>query len=113
MSLKEQVDQSALPKHIAVIMDGNGRWARKRGNMRDTSGERGKRELVIHLRCQIGGRLRYRTEVDVEYEGGKCWTNGGVSLLGHCWQVFGDFFGVIMSFSDKFQAVTMIACDTR
>lgn len=34
MSLKEQIDLLALPEHIAVIMDGNGRWARKRGNQR-------------------------------------------------------------------------------
>ena len=26
-----QIDRSALPNHIAVIMDGNGRWARRRG----------------------------------------------------------------------------------
>lgn len=27
----EEADLSALPRHIAIIMDGNGRWARKRG----------------------------------------------------------------------------------
>ncbi len=34
MSLKEQIDVQRLPKHVAVIMDGNGRWARTRGNDR-------------------------------------------------------------------------------
>lgn len=34
MGLKEQIDLERLPKHIAVIMDGNGRWARKKGMMR-------------------------------------------------------------------------------
>ncbi len=29
--LLHQVDRSALPAHIAIIMDGNGRWARRRG----------------------------------------------------------------------------------
>ncbi len=28
MTLKEQVDISRLPRHIAIIMDGNGRWAK-------------------------------------------------------------------------------------
>lgn len=30
-SLKNQIDMSRVPVHIAVIMDGNGRWAKKRG----------------------------------------------------------------------------------
>lgn len=34
MSLKEKIDISNLPQHIAVIMDGNGRWAKKKGNLR-------------------------------------------------------------------------------
>src|SRR5438093_3065172 len=29
--LLQQIDRGALPAHIAIIMDGNGRWARKRG----------------------------------------------------------------------------------
>ncbi len=34
MDLREQVDIDNLPKHIAVIMDGNGRWAKQRGGIR-------------------------------------------------------------------------------
>lgn len=34
MNLKEKVDLNNLPRHIAVIMDGNGRWAKKRGGLR-------------------------------------------------------------------------------
>lgn len=34
MSLKEKIDVAKLPLHVAVIMDGNGRWARKKGNQR-------------------------------------------------------------------------------
>lgn len=34
MNLRENVNLGNLPKHIAVIMDGNGRWAKQRGGLR-------------------------------------------------------------------------------
>jgi undecaprenyl diphosphate synthase len=34
MSLKEQINKERLPRHIAIIMDGNGRWAKEQGHDR-------------------------------------------------------------------------------
>lgn len=34
MSLKEQIDLTALPQHVAIVMDGNGRWAKQHGKAR-------------------------------------------------------------------------------
>jgi undecaprenyl diphosphate synthase len=41
MSFKEQIDISRIPKHVAIIMDGNGRWAAQRGNDRIFGHEHG------------------------------------------------------------------------
>ena len=34
MTYKEQIDPARVPSHIAIIMDGNGRWAKKQGSVR-------------------------------------------------------------------------------
>lgn len=34
MDIKERIDQTRLPQHVAIIMDGNGRWAKERGKLR-------------------------------------------------------------------------------
>lgn len=41
MNFKEQIDTKRLPKHIAIIMDGNGRWAKERGKLRVFGHENG------------------------------------------------------------------------
>ncbi len=41
MSLKEQLIKERLPQHLAVIMDGNGRWAKGRGFLRVIGHENG------------------------------------------------------------------------
>ncbi|MGX1928849.1 isoprenyl transferase [Flagellimonas sp. 2504JD4-2] len=41
MHTLEDVDKDKLPKHIAVIMDGNGRWAKQRGKLRIFGHENG------------------------------------------------------------------------
>ena len=34
MLYREQIDKSRVPAHVAIIMDGNGRWAKQRGQIR-------------------------------------------------------------------------------
>ena len=34
MSYIEQIDKTRIPQHVAIIMDGNGRWAKQRGKER-------------------------------------------------------------------------------
>ena len=41
----EGIDLSALPRHVAIVMDGNGRWAKQRGLAR-TEGHRAGEEAV-------------------------------------------------------------------
>jgi undecaprenyl diphosphate synthase len=45
MSLKEKINLSKLPKHIAIIMDGNGRWAKQQGEQRIFGHENGVKSV--------------------------------------------------------------------
>ncbi|NQY28125.1 MAG: isoprenyl transferase [Flavobacteriaceae bacterium] len=45
MSFLKQIDTDNVPKHVAIIMDGNGRWAKKRGLLRIFGHERGAKAV--------------------------------------------------------------------
>ena len=49
MSYKEQIELDKVPSHVAIIMDGNGRWAKQQGELRTfghTSGVEAVREAL-------------------------------------------------------------------
>lgn len=45
MSLLETINKDNLPKHLAIIMDGNGRWAIQKGLMRALGHEKGTKSV--------------------------------------------------------------------
>ena len=52
----ERIDQDKLPRHVAVIMDGNGRWARQRGEERAFGHENGVEAVrqTVKAAAEIG-----------------------------------------------------------
>lgn len=56
MSLFDQIDLKKLPDHLAVIMDGNGRWAKKQGLFRTKGHESGTKAVkeVVEGVAKIG-----------------------------------------------------------
>lgn len=56
MELKKHIQQGRLPEHIAVIMDGNGRWAKKHGLLRAAGHEKGTESVrrVVETCAEIG-----------------------------------------------------------
>jgi undecaprenyl diphosphate synthase len=56
MSLKDEIDNTNLPKHLSIIMDGNGRWAKKQGLLRALGHERGTKSVkeIIKACARLG-----------------------------------------------------------
>ena len=61
MDYKSQINTSEVPGHIAIIMDGNGRWAKKHGKPRIFGHKNG----VLSVRSVVEGAgeigLKYLT----------------------------------------------------
>lgn len=55
MSYKEQIDLDRIPRHVAIIMDGNGRWAKQRGHERSFGHQAGAE--TVHIIAEEAARL--------------------------------------------------------
>jgi undecaprenyl diphosphate synthase len=56
MGLKNTIDTNRLPKHLAIIMDGNGRWAKQKGMLRVFGHENGAKSVreTVETCAEIG-----------------------------------------------------------
>jgi len=58
---KDLLDKTKLPQHVAIIMDGNGRWAKKQGLMRVRGHEKGTKAVsqTVETCAELG--IKYLT----------------------------------------------------
>jgi undecaprenyl diphosphate synthase len=61
MSLKEKIKLEQVPVHIAIIMDGNGRWAKKRGYIRTTGHKKGVDAVRETVEAAVELGVKYLT----------------------------------------------------
>lgn len=56
MSYKEKINLQSLPKHIAIIMDGNGRWAKEKGQDRVFGHQNGVKSVkeAVEAAAELG-----------------------------------------------------------
>jgi undecaprenyl diphosphate synthase len=55
MLYKEQIDQNRIPAHVAIIMDGNGRWAKQKDQPRSFGHQAGAE--TVHVIAEEAARL--------------------------------------------------------
>ena len=61
MSLIDNIDKTRLPRHIAIIMDGNGRWAKERGKERSYGHRQGVESVRTITRAAGNLGIKYLT----------------------------------------------------
>ncbi|MFV8332694.1 isoprenyl transferase [Flavobacterium sp. XS1P32] len=56
MNLQDTINKNNLPKHLAIIMDGNGRWAKQQGLLRALGHESGTKsvKVIIEASAKLG-----------------------------------------------------------
>ena len=56
MNIVDTINKDNLPKHLAIIMDGNGRWAKQKGFLRAFGHENGTKSVrtVVETSAKLG-----------------------------------------------------------
>ena len=60
MSIKEKLNTN-IPNHVAIIMDGNGRWAKKQGLLRAIGHENGTKSVTDVVDASVDLGIKYLT----------------------------------------------------
>ena len=61
MDLQQNIDKTNLPKHLAIIMDGNGRWAKQKGLLRALGHESGTKSVKVIIEASAKLGIEYLT----------------------------------------------------
>ena len=61
MLYKDQIDANKVPQHVAIIMDGNGRWAKQHGQHRSYGHQKGAETVrkIVETAASVG--IKYLT----------------------------------------------------
>jgi undecaprenyl diphosphate synthase len=61
MDLLQTINKTNLPKHLAIIMDGNGRWAKKQGLLRAFGHESGTKSVKRIIEASVALGIEFLT----------------------------------------------------
>lgn len=61
MNLEKEINNTNLPNHLAIIMDGNGRWAKQQGKLRAFGHENGAKSVKKIVECSARLGVKYLT----------------------------------------------------
>ena len=61
LNYKKNIDKQILPQHVAIIMDGNGRWAQQRGNKRILGHKKGVQAVRNVVEAAGESGIKYLT----------------------------------------------------
>ena len=61
MTYQEQLDKNRIPQHVAIIMDGNGRWAEQRGKERTEGHDKGVEVVKKIMENAVELGIKYLT----------------------------------------------------